>query len=110
VATNVDEEGWFLDPYGAHDHRWFSAGSPTKLVRDHGIESYDPPPDGAVHGPLVPVPEHRAPAADTFKRADDAERRSDSDGALRRADDGERDVTEPDLGEEAIDPAAWPSD
>jgi hypothetical protein len=110
VATNVDEEGWFLDPFGAHEQRWFSAGSPTKLVRDRGVESYDPPPGRAVARPLVPVAERQAPAAATFRRADDAERHSDSDGALKRADDGERGVTGPDYGDEAIDPAAWTSD
>jgi hypothetical protein len=38
--------GWHEDPYGIHEERWVSGdGSPTKLVRDAGQESYDPPPD-----------------------------------------------------------------
>ncbi len=41
------EEGWYTDPYGAHEARWFSDGTPTKLVRDGGVESYDKPPDEA---------------------------------------------------------------
>jgi hypothetical protein len=32
-------QGWHRDPSGAHDERWFSAGSPTSLVRDGGLES-----------------------------------------------------------------------
>ncbi len=40
-------QGWFTDPFGAHEARYFSAGSPTRLVRDGGVESYDEPPTGA---------------------------------------------------------------
>ena len=39
------EEGWYTDPYDRHEARWFSDGTPTKLVRDRGVESYDKPPD-----------------------------------------------------------------
>ena len=42
-------QGWWRDPFGRHDDRWFSDGRPTRLVRDQGIESYDEPP------PLIPV-------------------------------------------------------
>jgi len=38
-------QGWYLDPYEVHEDRYFSGGRPTKLVRDDGVESYDPPPD-----------------------------------------------------------------
>jgi hypothetical protein len=41
------EEGWYTDPYGRHEARWFSDGTPTKLVRDRDVESYDKPPDEA---------------------------------------------------------------
>jgi hypothetical protein len=46
----MDEEtvawGWHPDPFGIHQERWVSGdGVPTKLVRDGGEESYDPPPD-----------------------------------------------------------------
>jgi hypothetical protein len=37
--------GWNIDPYGLHEHRYFSGGLPTRLVRDGGQESYDEPPD-----------------------------------------------------------------
>jgi|HubBroStandDraft_5_1064220.scaffolds.fasta_scaffold2688082_1 hypothetical protein len=39
--------GWHPDPYAQHQERYISVdGDPTKLVRDFGRESYDPPPDG----------------------------------------------------------------
>jgi phospholipase C len=37
-------QGWFQDPFGLHEARYFSAGRPTKLVRDGNVESYDEPP------------------------------------------------------------------
>jgi hypothetical protein len=38
--------GWHADPYGIHEERYISVdGVPTKLVRDGGRESYDPPPE-----------------------------------------------------------------
>ena len=40
-------QGWFLDPFGAHEERYFSGGSPTRLVRDSGVESYDELPVGS---------------------------------------------------------------
>ena len=39
-------QGWYRDPYGSHDDRWFSDGKPSSLVRDQGAESYDDPPHG----------------------------------------------------------------
>ncbi len=39
------EEGWYTDPFERHEARWMSDGTPTKLVRDGGVESYDDPPD-----------------------------------------------------------------
>jgi len=38
-------EGWYTDPFGRHEARWMSDGSPTKLVRDGDEESYEDPPD-----------------------------------------------------------------
>jgi len=44
--------GWHPDPYAQHQERYVSVdGTPTKLVRDFGRESYDPPPDGAASEP-----------------------------------------------------------
>ena len=39
------QEGWCPDPFGRHEVRWISNGSPTNLVRDGGVESHDDPPD-----------------------------------------------------------------
>jgi hypothetical protein len=38
-------EGWCTDPFGRHEARWLSEGTPTKLVRDGDVESYEDPPD-----------------------------------------------------------------
>jgi hypothetical protein len=37
-----DEQGWQPDPFGRHQERYLSAGRPTYLVRDGGVESSDP--------------------------------------------------------------------
>jgi hypothetical protein len=37
-------QGWSADPFELHEVRYFSAGRPTKLVRDGDVESYDDPP------------------------------------------------------------------
>jgi hypothetical protein len=56
VNSGTVAQGWYQDPYVIHEHRYFSAGLPTKLVRDGGHESYDPPPDGPFpDGELVPA-------------------------------------------------------
>ena len=54
-AHDPDElpQGWFVDPFGLHDQRWFSQGTATPLVRDGNHESQDPPPDGVPPGPLL---------------------------------------------------------
>jgi hypothetical protein len=44
VSTNRTLQGWVPDPFGLHESRYFSAGRPTKLVMDGGVESYDEPP------------------------------------------------------------------
>jgi len=51
----MNAEGWYVDPFGAHEARWFSAGRPTLLVRDNGQELHDPPPQATFDGPLTPV-------------------------------------------------------
>jgi hypothetical protein len=51
---SVREQGGFHDPYGIHEDRWISDGTPTNLVRDGDAESYDPPPaDRLPAEPLV---------------------------------------------------------
>jgi hypothetical protein len=39
-------EGWQPDPFGRHDQRWISAGTPTDLVRDGRRERRDAPVEG----------------------------------------------------------------
>ncbi len=48
-------QGWFADPFGQHEARWFSDGSPTALVRDDGLGSMDPPPVSSYTGHLESV-------------------------------------------------------
>jgi hypothetical protein len=52
----VQAQGWYRDPYGMHEDRYLSAGLPTKLVRDDGQESSDPPPDEPLpDGDMIPA-------------------------------------------------------
>ena len=50
----ISAEGWYRDPFAIHEDRWMSQGRPTKLVRDGGVEAYDPPPDLPLPAELVP--------------------------------------------------------
>ena len=36
----MQPQGWYQDPYGVHEDRYFSEGQPTKLVRDGEGEVY----------------------------------------------------------------------
>jgi hypothetical protein len=65
--AEVTEEGWYSDPYRVHEQRWFSDGSPTVLVRDHGTTRKDPPPDG----PYLEAPRHIESPPDELRRTDD---------------------------------------
>jgi hypothetical protein len=50
TAPVADRElqGWYRDPFGTHELRHYSAGRPTRLVRDGGHEFYEEPTsDGA---------------------------------------------------------------
>ena len=72
----MSEEGWYTDPYELHDHRWFSDGSPTSLVRDGGKTSKDPAPDR----PYVSEPRLVEPpstlASDDLRRGGDQDHQS----------------------------------
>jgi hypothetical protein len=86
VERETEVEGWYLDPYGRHEQRWLSAGTPTALVRDGNAESHDPPPAADFDGPLVPAPTPAGDGSD-LRRADAAQRdagdgRSPADAAL----------------------------
>jgi hypothetical protein len=90
----VNEEGWYKDPYGRHESRWISDGTPTALVRDAGVESQDSPPDEPITADMERV-----------------EATADVDGSdLKRADDAETQVLDPnamrDAAEESID-SSW---
>jgi hypothetical protein len=63
-------QGWYRDPYLVHEDRWFSDGQPTKLVRDGGAETYDPPPPGPPKAELAEVPENPACDGNDLRRAD----------------------------------------
>lgn len=64
-------QGWYRDPYLVHEDRYFSAGQPTKLVRDAGTEDYDPPPSGPPGEELVAVGETQTSYVGELRRADD---------------------------------------
>ena len=66
-------EGWYRDPYGIHQDGWFSAGTPTSLVRDQGTEGRDDPPDYPPPGPPAEIPDVDPFPEDDFRRADQAE-------------------------------------
>ncbi len=74
MSRASEAEGWYVDPYRIHQHRWFSAGRPTALVRDGGIESEDPAPAEPFDGAPVRVTEDPTSGADgaDLRRADDA--------------------------------------
>lgn len=72
-------EGWYRDPYGIHQDRWFSAGTPTSLVRDQGTEGHDDPPGYPPAGPLMEIPEITPFPADDLRRADEAEANAEQD-------------------------------
>ena len=66
----MNAEGWYHDPFRLHEDRWISDGAPTALVRDHGVESHDPPPSTHFDGPLQPVAEHASADGEDLLRAD----------------------------------------
>ncbi len=69
----MEEEGWYVDPYGVHEARWISAGTPTALVRDGDVEAQDPPPNTPYMGQLAELPESVSGDGGDLLRADDAD-------------------------------------
>ena len=81
-------QGWYRDPYGVHQDRYFSAGAATKLVRDGGREAYDLPPDRPLpSGDLVPADQgdDETGNASDLRRADDASTKPYDAAEARRA-------------------------
>lgn len=91
TQSSAAAEGWYRDPYGIHQDRWFSAGTPTSLVRDQGTEGHDDPPDYPPARPPAEIPDIDRFPGDDLRRADEAEARI-QDGDLRRADEAEADA------------------
>jgi hypothetical protein len=40
-VTASEREGWYEDPAGHHQFRWFSAGKPTELIKDGQTTGHD---------------------------------------------------------------------
>ena len=70
----MQAEGWYVDPYGAHERRWFSNNAPTSLVWDGGATSRDDPPDFPPPLPLIEVGPVDS-GADDLIRADEMQNR-----------------------------------
>ena len=81
----MNAEGWYVDPFGLHDARWFSDGMPTLLVRDGGVESRDPPPSTSYSGRLEPVASEPSSGPDDLRRADSTEGPFDPDVEVEAA-------------------------
>jgi hypothetical protein len=91
TESSAPAEGWYRDPYGIHQDRWFSAGTPTSLVRDQGTEGHDDPPGYPPVGPPAEIPDIDQFPEDDLRRADEAEA-GWQDGDFRRADEAAADA------------------
>src|ERR1700734_1787291 len=68
-------QGGHADPFGLHEGRYFSAGHPTKLVRDGGTECYDePPPESWQAGASAGLSETASDLEDMLAEPPEAER------------------------------------
>jgi len=86
MTTKRPAQGWYQDPFGIHELRYFSQDRPTKLVRDGKAESYDSPPDRPLpDGDLVPAAERVAADGADLRRADEAGTDPYDAGKARRA-------------------------
>jgi hypothetical protein len=55
-------QGWCVDPWRRYEHRWYSAGAPTSLVRTRGREARDEPAGEPSAELLLPEVEEFRPA------------------------------------------------
>ena len=85
VANERDAEGWYVDPFNRHQHRWISKGKPSALVRDGGVESNDPPPAMRPTGPFVPATVNRSSNGEDLRRVGDAGSEAYDPGAAHDA-------------------------
>jgi hypothetical protein len=82
----MEAEGWYHDPYGRHEARWLSNGTPTDLVRDGDQVMHDAPPPDAPQSPLVPWYENTTDQlGDDLRRADALEDESETAASLRNS-------------------------
>jgi hypothetical protein len=82
----MEAEGWYHDPYGRHEARWLSEGTPTDLVRDGNQMTHDTPPPDAPQSPLVPWYEDTTDQPDDdLRRADSLEDGSETAASLRNS-------------------------
>jgi hypothetical protein len=81
----MNAEGWYEDPFGSHEARWFSDGAPTILVRDNGMESHDAPPSTNYAGDLTSIDDSADGTSDDLRRADSAEKPFDPHDGVRAA-------------------------
>jgi hypothetical protein len=84
----MNEEGWYVDPFGRHEARWISGGTPTALVRDGGSETQDPPPDAPITAEMEPWGVDPPADGEDMRRADDAESQTFNPDAMRNAAEG----------------------
>jgi hypothetical protein len=84
-SNEAPAEGWYLDPYDRHEQRWFSAGTPTDLVRDGGVDSKDDPPGPLPHAPQEIPEETSLTGGADLRRADEAEAAGQSTPGMQRA-------------------------
>ena len=81
----MNAEGWYVDPFGVHEARWFSDGSPTALVRDGSTESHDAPTQATYDGQLTPVETEDESGGEGLRRADSDEGPFDPQAGSRAA-------------------------
>jgi len=65
----MSAEGWYVDPFGTHEARWFSDGQPMALVRDRATEGHDAPTGETFSGPLTPIDEEEPAGPKDMRRA-----------------------------------------
>jgi hypothetical protein len=72
-VADAHAEGWYTDPFGRHEARWMSDGSPTKLIRDGEEESHDDPLDEEPTVTPSRIAEEQVTDGSDLLRSDDPE-------------------------------------